>query len=123
MQFRMTIPGVVGDNNNLLAGLTACLSQLLEKFEECFSIESGLFASVYKFTVVKPDGAKIATALTGWLMVQNRVAVFWCYPHTTSGAMLLKMNFVDCPQIHTRVGHHFSEFFLCFSVVRYQLLQ
>jgi hypothetical protein len=97
MQFRMMIPGVVGDNNNLLVGLAACLSQFLEKLEECFSIESGLFAPVYKFTVVKPDGAKIAYALAGWLMAQNRIAVFWCYPHTTSGAMLLEMNFVDCP--------------------------
>jgi len=71
MQFRMMIPGVVGDNNNLLTRLATCLSQLLEKFEECFSIESGLFSPVNKFTVVKPDGAKIAYAFAGWLMAQT----------------------------------------------------
>lgn len=119
----MMIPGVVGDNDNLLARMATCLSQLLEKFEECFSIESGLFVAVYKFTVVKPDCSKITNASTGWLMVQNRVAVFWRYPHTTLGVILLEMNFVDCPQIHNRVGHHFPEFFYAVSVARYQLLQ
>jgi hypothetical protein len=113
MYFRIVIPSIIRDNNDFVARLTTCFSQLFKEGEKRFSIKFIISTTINKFAVAKSNSVEILYALASWRMKQNRIAFFRCYPHTTARAMLLEMNFVDCPQIYAGFGHHVSEFFLC----------
>jgi len=55
---------------------------------------------------------QIANAFACRVVKQYRLLYFRWYPHAISGSVLLKMNFIDGPQINTILLYESADFFL-----------
>ena len=95
MQAAMMIFGIVHENDNVAARVTAGLAQLLEEVEEGIGVEYAVFPLKDELAVAQPDGAKVSHALASGVMEEHGVFGFRGYPHTASGAMLLEVDFIN----------------------------
>src|SRR5215472_4361103 len=109
----MMVPSVIQYDHDTSSLTTSGLLELLEKNQKGFGIELVIFSVISKLAVAQTDGSKIAYAFTGGLMEHHGIDDFRCNPHTTPRAMLLKMNFIFCPEIDPKILHESFQFFLC----------
>ena len=107
----MVIPGVIRNHDHSAFGSAAALTQFTKKAPGGHCIEAGEFAAEEKLTVTQTDGSEVANALASRMVENDRVVHLGWNPHSGTGAVLLKMNFIDSPQINRRVPRQYAEFF------------
>ena len=83
----------------------------LEEVPETLAIESSAFPPVHEFAVVQAYGSEIAHTLSRRVMVQNRVLGFRWNPHPAPRSVLLKVHFVQSPDVNSWIFPQFAEFF------------
>src|SRR5580700_11352620 len=65
-----------------------------------------------ELAVPQTHGGKIADALARRMMVHDGVLRLGRNPHAATRPLLLKVNFVQCPEVHSGIAHQLAEFFL-----------
>ncbi|MDX9821756.1 MAG: hypothetical protein RBT20_07465 [Syntrophales bacterium] len=117
MQTGVVIFDVVQDHANLAAGMATDSSQLLDKGEKSFSVESFILPAVEELSVSDPNRAEIADSLSGGMMQDNRIGDLWRNPHPASRAMLLKTYLIYSPHVKSVVKNKTMEFFYMLPAV------
>ena len=64
-----------------------------------------------QLSVAQMDRPKQGYRLSGGSMQEDGISLFWRHPHDGARSMLLKMAFVETPQIHARITGQAMEFF------------
>jgi hypothetical protein len=114
MEFGAMVLGVVTDGHHPAAARGAGLPEYFQKLSEGLSVEPSGLTAEEKLAVPQTHGGKVADALARRMMIHSGIFGLWRNPHAASRSLLLKVDFVQNPQIHGIVRHQFSEFFLCF---------
>jgi len=109
----VVILGVIRDHHHLATGPAATLAQLTKKAPGGHGIKAGGFAREEKLSIAQTDGTEVTDALARGMVKDHRVIHLVSNPHAGAGAVLLKMNFIDCPQINALIPCQGAEFFLC----------
>ena len=107
----MVIPSVVDDDDGAAAAASAPAPQLAKEGPGGFGIEAPPRFGSEQSSVSDPDGPKIADKFAGRRMTANRVPDFRWNPHAAPAAVLLEMDFVQRPEIDSRVDGESTEFF------------
>ena len=97
VHFCMMIPGVVADDHDALAFLSAPLLKELHEIPEALPVKSIRLLRINKLAVAQPHRSKVSYTLSSGVVQDDRVPVFGWHPHAAPGAVLLKMNLVQCP--------------------------
>jgi len=113
VHFRMMKPGIVRDDHDASASLSAPRLKELQEVPEALPIKSIRFSLIDEPPVTQAHRPKISDALARGVVQEDRVAILWGHPQAAAGAVLLKMDLIQCPEVHVRRGIHRSEFFLC----------
>ena len=112
MEASTVIAGVITDQNYPATGNETDLAEFLEELPEGVGVESARLSADEQLSIPKANGTEVSDPAPCRVMVQDGVPGLWRYPHAAARTMLLKMHFVECPQIYPRVGHQLVEFFL-----------
>jgi hypothetical protein len=112
VESRFVIVGVVADNYYAALTSHAGSRQDFEKCQESLGVESTGLLAIDKLSVAQPNGPKVTNAFAGGMVEQNGILDFRRHPHPAAGTVLLKMNFVQRPQVHSTVPYQFLKFFL-----------
>jgi len=107
----MMVSGIVYNDNDTPPASRTGLSEPFEKHMERHSVKPLFLPLENQFSIAQTDSPEIAHALTGGMMQQYRVLFLRRDPHQTTRSILLKMNFIDRPQIDSWIGCEPSEFF------------
>jgi len=91
---RVMIAGIVGDGYYVAAATGADALEISVKGMKGHGIKSFCFPLEDKLSIPQAHGAKIADTAPGRMMPQNRIGLFWGYPHPTARTILLEMDFV-----------------------------
>lgn len=111
MEFGMMVFGIVDNHNNTPPTSRTGLSEAFEKHMECHGIKLSFLSLENQFPIPQTNSAEIAHTLTGGVMQQYGVLFLRRNPHQTPRSMLLKMDFIDRPQINVRISGKPTEFF------------
>jgi hypothetical protein len=106
------ILSVVADRHHATTGPTTGLLEPFRKLPEGFPVESSGLALEQKLAISQADGGEVADTFPRRMMIHNRVSGFRRHPHSATGTLLLKMHFVQRPEIYAVVAHQLAEFFL-----------
>ena len=104
---------VVADGQNALASNSTDFLESFEEFPEGLAVECFDLAAKYKSAVPQSHCGEIADALSRRMMLHDRVLDLRRNPHAAARSLLLKVHFVQSPEVHRIVGHQLAEFFLC----------
>src|ERR1700679_3531877 len=113
MEFGTMVLSVVADGDDAATGHRTCLPELLKELPEGFAIETPGFTPKQESTIAQTHGREVTHALPCRMMIYDRVPGFRRNPHAAAGTLLLKVHFVQRPQVHGVVAHQSAEFFLC----------
>jgi hypothetical protein len=105
------ISSVIDDNHDASTGTTGYLPQVSEKAPGGLGVEFPWFLLGVELAVAKANGPEIPHRLARRVVQQDRIPDFRRNPHPASRAMLLKMDFIDGPQVYVWIGRQFAEFF------------
>jgi hypothetical protein len=83
-----------------------------QEFPEGLSIKSFGLATEYQSAVPEADRSEVPHAFSRRVMKYDWIFVFWWNPHAASRSLLLEMDFIERPEIHSLVFYESSEFFL-----------
>jgi len=97
MHFRMMIPGIVRDDHDAFAPLPAPLLKEFHEVPEALPVKSIGLARRDELAVAQTHRPKVSDALASGVVQDGGVAIFGRHPHAAPGAVLLKMDFVQCP--------------------------
>jgi len=97
VHFRMMILGVVTDDHDALAFLSAPLLKELQEIPETLPVKSIGLSRINKLAIAQAHGSKVSYALSSGVMQDDRALVFGWHPHPAPGAVLLEMDLVQCP--------------------------
>jgi hypothetical protein len=64
-----------------------------------------------KLPIGKSYGTEVADTFARWMVQDHRILAFGRNPHSTPGAMLLKMHFIQGPDIRSAAEGNLSDFF------------
>src|SRR6516165_6442180 len=113
MEPSMVVLSIVRDHHHATATHEAGLVKLFHKFKKGQPVEPVPLPAKPEAPIAKSHGAKIPHAVSRGMMPQHRILGFWWYPHPASGTVLLKVHFVEGPQVDRGIRHQPLEFFLC----------
>ena len=99
MEFGAVILRVVAYGQYATAGNSARFAEHFQELPEGLSVESPRLAAKQKRAVPQADCGEVADAFPGRMMVHNRVSRFRRYPHAATGSLLLKVHFVQRPEV------------------------
>ena len=105
MEFGPMILRIVTDGEYATAGNSAGLAEQLEELSEGLSIETPRLATKQKLAISQTDCGEVAHAFPGRMMVYDRISGFRWNPHTATGSLLLKVHFVQRPEVYRIVPH------------------
>jgi hypothetical protein len=111
MQDGVMVSCIVGQYNNAAAGVGAYSAKLFHEDPKRISVESAQFPLKDKLPIGKAHGTKVADTFARRVMQNHRVLAFGRNPHSTPGAMLLKMHFIQGPDISRAAEGNLSDFF------------
>ena len=120
VEARVVIVGIVRDDHDPASGSTRGLPQLLHKAEECLFVEAIIFPSKNEPAILQTNRAEVAHTVTRRMVQQHRILDLRGHPHSTARAVLLKVNLIECPQIHGRISGQTLEFFYARASTRGQ---
>src|SRR6516225_3869020 len=121
MQLSMVILGVIRNHDHPASSLTAALAQVAKKVPGGHRVKAIGFALEEKLSISQTDGPKIADPLASGMVKKDRVVHFGRNPHSGARTVLLKMNFINRPQINGGVSGQSAEFFYAWLVLAGQL--
>src|SRR3989304_2930021 len=107
----MMVSGVVRNDNHAAPASRAGLPQVFKERMERHGVEPFTLSMKNQFSIAQTNRSKVPHALTRGMMQQYRVRLLRGHPHQTTRSILLKMDFIGCPQIDFWVGHESPEFF------------
>ena len=116
VHFRMVKPGIVRDDDDASASLSAPPLKELQEVPEALPIKSIRFSLINEPPVTQAHRPKISDALARGVVQEDRVSILRGHPHPTPGAVLLKMHLIQCPEVCVRQGVHCLEFFYAHPV-------
>src|SRR6516225_6106077 len=108
---RMVILGIIRDHHDPPPGAAAAVAQMAQKSPGALGIKAVRLALEEEFPVAQANGSEIADAFACGSMEYHRVSHLGRNPHPATGAVLLKMNFINCPQIHGGISCQHAKFF------------
>jgi len=77
---------------------------LAKKVPGCHGIKTGCFSLEEKLSIAQADSAEIADALASGMVKHHWVIHLGWNPHSSARTVLLKMNFINRPQINAAAG-------------------
>src|ERR1700681_3423552 len=81
VHFRMMILGVVTDDHDALAFLSAPLLKELQEIPETLPVKTIGLSRINKLTIAQAHGSKVAYTLSSGVVQNDRVPVFGGHPH------------------------------------------
>src|SRR5271168_3410512 len=102
MQQRVMILGVVGDDDYAATSSETGTAKAFEEGKEGHPIELARLAAEVEFSIPQSHSAKVSDIAPCGSVQQNGIFGFRRDPHLTAGTMLLKVHFVDRPEVHRR---------------------
>jgi hypothetical protein len=105
--------GVVADQDHAAPGLGRGFAEVSQEFPERFPVKPFCLAAEEESAVTKANRSKVPHTLSRGMMKHHRVLIFWRDPHAAPRSLLLEMDFIHRPQVHTFVFQVSSKFFLC----------
>jgi hypothetical protein len=111
VKFGVVIFGIVDDHHNAPPGALAALPQFSQKIPGGHPVEAPGFTTEDELAIAQANGSEIANAFARGRVEQNGVSHFRRYPQPTPRTMLLKMNFVDRPQVNVGIVCQDAKFF------------
>ena len=105
----MMVTGVVNDQMNA-SSWPVMADQLFKKCLEAGRVEY-FFLTGDQPSIVETDGSKEADFFTGGSVQDRRVSFFRRDPHSATGTVLLKVAFIQTPEVDVFIGGETSEFF------------
>lgn len=111
MQLGVVIPGIVRDDNHPAPGSRAGPAELLEEVPARLRVEALAFPSKDEAAIAQADGAEITHALASGIVPDHRIRDVGRNPHAAAGAVLLEVDFINCPQIDVASTRQIAEFF------------
>ena len=105
------ITGIIDQHKNSAAGVGAYLAQLFHEDPKRVSVKSAQLPLKDKLPIAKWYGTEVADTVARWVMQDHRVLAFGSNPHSAPGAMLLKMHFIQGPDIGSAGEGNLSDFF------------
>src|SRR5579862_8775971 len=121
MQLGMVILGVIGNHDHPASSPATAVAQLAQKVPGSHRVKAVGFALEEKLSISQTDGAKIADALASWMVKNHWVVHLGRNPHSGARTVLLKMDFINRPQINRGVSCQSAEFFYAWLVLAGQL--
>ena len=109
----MVVLGIVKDDDHRAVCPKGNTSQLAEESKEGLGVEALVLTPVHELAIPQPYSSKVPDAFSRRMVQQHRVGNLGRHPHAAPGAVLLKVDFVESPEIHVRLLHEVLEFFLC----------
>ncbi len=97
VHFRMMVSGVVTYDHDAFAFLSAALLKEFHEIPEALPVEPVSLSRMDESAIAQAYRTKISYTLSSGVVQDYRVPVFWRHPHAAPGAILLKMNLVQCP--------------------------
>src|ERR1700679_936723 len=111
MQIGMVILGIVGDDDHPAPGSRTGPVELPEEVPAGLRIEALTLAPVDESIIAQANGAEVTDALASWVVSDYRILNVGWNPHTAAGAILLKVHFIDRPEIDVVSTCQVAEFF------------
>jgi hypothetical protein len=87
------------------------MSKVFKKGMERHGVKPLLLSLKNQLPIAQTNSSKVTHTSTRWMVQQDRILFLRGYPHKTTRSVLLKMDFISCPQIDLRIGDDSSEFF------------
>jgi hypothetical protein len=106
------IRGVVDNDHSAPSRAAGTASQMLEKSEVGFLVKFPFLALVNQLTITQSNGSEVTYTLARGMVPEDQIADFRRDPHPAPRPKLLEMDFVPCPQVHSRIPTQRSQFFL-----------
>src|SRR6266568_4520977 len=107
----MVILGIIRDHDHPVPGPTAAPVQLAKKIPGGHRVKAGGFTLEQKLSISQTHGAEIANTFASGVVKQHRVVHLGWNPHSGAGTVLLKMNFINRPQVNGWIFCQCAEFF------------
>lgn len=107
----VVVVGIVRDDHDPASRFARGLLQLLHKGEERLFVEAVVFPPKNKPPILQADRAEVTHTVARRMVQQYRILDFRGHPHATARAVLLKVNLIECPQVHGGVSGQTLEFF------------
>jgi hypothetical protein len=111
MQDGVMIAGIIDQYKNSATGVGAYLAQLFHEDPKRVSVKSAQLPLKDKLPIGKSYGTEVADTFARWVVQDHRVLAFGRNPHSAPGAMLLKMHFIQGPDIGSAGEGKLSDFF------------
>ena len=111
MQGCVMIAGIIDQYKNSAAGVGTYLAQLFHENPKRVSVKSAQLLLEDKLPIGKSHCPEVADAFARWVVQDHRVLAFGRNPHSTPGTMLLKMHFIQGPDIGSAGEGKLSDFF------------
>jgi hypothetical protein len=111
MQDGMMITGIVDQYKNSASGVGAYSAKLFHEAPKLVSVERAQLPLEDKLPIAKSYGTEVADTFARWVMQNHRVLAFGRNPHSAPGAMLLKVHFIQGPDIGGAGEGNLSDFF------------
>ena len=83
----------------------AGFSEHFEELPEGLSVESAGLAPKQKLAVPQTDSGEVADAFPSRMMIHDRISGFRWNPHAATRSVLVKVHFVQRPEVHGIVAH------------------
>jgi hypothetical protein len=111
MQDGMMEAGIIGQHHDPSVGMGADLTQPFHKDPKRLCIKGFQFTLIGELSISETYGTKVADTFSRWVVQHNGILAFGRNPHSTPGAMLLKMHFIQGPDISRAAEGNLSDFF------------
>jgi hypothetical protein len=111
MQAGVMKTGIIGQYKDPAAGVGAYLTKLFHEGPKRFRVKSAQLPLIGELSISKAYGTKVANTFARWVVQDHRVFAFGRNPHSAPGTMLLKMHFIQGPNIGIAGARKLSDFF------------
>jgi hypothetical protein len=111
MQAGMMVLGVIRDDDHASSRATTAPAQFLKKVPRGDGVKTGRLPVEKKLAIAQPNSPEVADTLARGVVQHHRVFHLGRNPQATARTMLLKMDFIDGPQINGGIAGQRAEFF------------
>ena len=108
----VVIFGVVNNDSHPAARSHAGGVQASKECPSRNRIKLPFFSGKAKFAITKANGTEVSHAFSGGVVEKNRIFHFRGNPHDAPGAMLLEMDFINCPNVIARADEPLQFFYM-----------
>lgn len=111
MKNGVVIPGIISNDHDAATGAARDLPEFFIEAPGRLCVEPTLLLLREELSISKSYRTEIANGFAGRMVQQDRIFDFRRDPHATPRTMLLKMHFINSPEINLWVHGQSMEFF------------